>query len=87
MRTRVNNGAASQAGGNGQARSMTMTERELESVLRREIEIEHQELREAVADLEVAARRTFDLRTWIQRSPIMCSWGAFVIGLGLGFRR
>jgi hypothetical protein len=56
-------------------------------VLRERVEEQEAELRFAVEDLEVAARRAIDARQWIRSRPFLWTAGAFLIGIWLGVRR
>jgi hypothetical protein len=55
--------------------------------LRGLIEEQEAELHGAVEELEVAARRSIDVRNWIRHSPFVWIAGALLLGAWLGGRR
>ena len=64
-----------------------MTSEERIGVLRELVEEQEAELHEAVEELEVAARRTIDARSWIRQRPFAWTAGAFLVGAWLGGRK
>jgi hypothetical protein len=50
--------------------------------------IEHSDeaLRQAVGDLQIAAKRGVDPRVWIAERPLVWTLGAFFVGLWFGMR-
>jgi hypothetical protein len=55
--------------------------------LQHRVDVQREELRIAVDDLEVAARRTVDVRHWVETKPVVCVAAAFAFGFWLGGRR
>jgi len=56
-------------------------------VLRELVEEQEAELHVAVEELEVAARRSVDVRNWIRHRPFVWTAGALLLGAWLGGRR
>jgi hypothetical protein len=55
--------------------------------LRELVEEQEAELHVAVGELEVAARRSIDARSWIRHRPFVWTAGALLVGAWLGGRR
>jgi hypothetical protein len=64
-----------------------VTAEERIEVLRELVEEQQAELHDAVEELEVAARRTLDARSWIRQRPFVWTAGAFAVGAWLGGRK
>jgi hypothetical protein len=64
-----------------------VTSEERIDVLRELVVEQEAELHEAVEELEVAARRSIDARSWIRHRPFVWTAGAFFVGAWLGGRK
>ena len=64
-----------------------MSPEERIEVLRELVEEQEAALHVAVEQLEVAARRTIDARSWIRHRPFIWTAGALLVGAWLGGRR